>query len=271
MWPAKKIFSVAALHIHEKKEKFFPLLFVIDFRVAKRSHLKKKMNRSSFRLSRQDWSRLQRSTGWQNVVIVEEFFHVRFHRGNFFHWFAPRSKSAFALQVFSKKNIVKERTINRKRNVYTEKGMSGETTRRERRGRKAGGGEGREEKAWCPYIVWYAWVGGEMIKRDVRFDGCSLSPRIVRRCRCAFFTFPVPRSPFSELHAPNPTSDPHKGRRGRDTFGKSSATPLQRIGRVSQKSLVPRYVCFSDSLGSGAQAERETDRALACDRSRATM
>lgn len=70
------------------------------------------------------------------------------------------------------------------------------------------------------------------------------------------FTFPVPRSPFSELHAPNPTSDPHKGRRGRNTFGKSSSTPLQRIRRVSQKSLVPRYVCFSDNLGSGgAQAE----------------
>jgi len=63
------------------------------------------------------------------------------------------------------------------------------------------------------------------------------------------FTFPVPRSPFSELHAPNPTSDPHKGRRGRNTFGKSSSTPLQRIRRVSQKSLVPRYVYFSDSLG----------------------
>lgn len=48
------------------------------------------------------------------------------------------------------------------------------------------------------------------------------------------FTFPVPRSPFSELHAPNPTSDPHKGRRGRDTCGKSSSTPLQRIRRVSE-------------------------------------
>lgn len=70
------------------------------------------------------------------------------------------------------------------------------------------------------------------------------------------FTFPVPRSPFSELHAPNPTSDPHKGRRGRNTFGKSSSTPLQRIRTVSQKSLVPRYVGFSDSLGGGgAHAE----------------
>lgn len=122
---------------------------------------------------------------------------------------------------------------------------------------------GRE--GWCPYRLIYAEggrgvdnVGGNDQKRRAIWRLLSFSSH------CSplslLFTFPVPRSPFSELHAPNPTSDPHKGRRGRDTFGKSSSTPLQRIRRVSQKSLVPRYVCFSDSLGSGgAQAEWETD------------
>lgn len=128
--------------------------------------------------------------------------------------------------------------------------------------------ENRGRRRVDALIVWYRGFGEggggsatweEMIKRDVR------SQRLLSfSSHCSplslLFTFPVPRSPFSELHAPNPTSDPHKGRRGRNTFGKSSSTPLQRIRRVSQKSLVPRYVCFSDSLGSGgAQEERETD------------
>ena len=185
--------------------------------------------------------------------------------------FAPWSGLARQGVFSTKKNIVKEKNNNRKRNVCTERGMGGEreTTRRERSGAGEewypissdirGGGVGNLRRKWS--------------KRNVRSGGCSLSPRIVRRCRC-FFTIPVPRSPFSELHAPNPTSDPHKGRRGRNTFGKSSSTPLQRIRRVSQKSLVPRYVYFSDSLGGEgaaqpAHAEWETDSFsvtyIACD------
>lgn len=145
---------------------------------------------------------------------------------------------------------------NRKRNVCTERGMGTEreTTRRERPGEKKGDA----------LIVWYTRgeevgnVGENDQKRRAIWRLLSFSSH------CSplslLFTFPVPRSPFSELHAPNPTSDPHKGRRGRNTFGKSSSTPLQRIRTVSQKSLVPRYVGFSDSLGGGgAHAEWETD------------
>lgn len=240
-----------------KKDKFFSLLFaVVPFARRKKIALRRKKKRIIKKRNRHLNDRDRTDQDYKDPqdgkILSSSKILPRFQRGNFFYRFAPRNKSAFAPQVFSKKNIVKERTTNRKRNVYTERGMSGETTRRERRGM------GKDS---MPLYVRYAWVSArvEMIKRDVRSDGCSLSPRIVRRCRAALFTFPVPRSPFFELHAPNPTSDPHKGRRGRNTFGKSSATPLQRIRRVSQKSLVPRYVCFSDSLGSGAQAERETD------------
>lgn len=209
-----------------------------------------------FRLSRQDWSRLQRFTGWQNVVIVEDSSMYILIVETFFYWFAPRSKSAFALQVFSKKNIVKERTTNRKRNVYIQKRGWAAKQREER------DGSGKGWKKACDALIFC------LIRVDRR--GWKWSKETCESTIALFllalftvfavlFTFPVPRSPFFELHAPNPTSDPHKGRRGRDTFGKSSATPLQRIRRVSQKSLVPRYVCFSDSLGSGAQAEWETD------------
>lgn len=160
--------------------------------------------------------------------------------------------------VFCQEKHRERENNNRKRNVCTERGMGGEreTTRRERPW---------EEKGDA-LIVWYTRgkggvgnVGGNDQKRRAIWQLLSFSSH------CSplslLFTFPVPRSPFSELHAPNPTSDPHKGRRGRNTFGKSSSTPLQRIRRVSQKSLVPRYVYFSDSLGSGgAQAEWETDK-----------
>ena len=89
--------------------------------------------------------------------------------------------------------------------------------------------------------------------------GCSLSPRIVHRFFCFFFFVfwffflfaaffylsPVPHSPFSELHAPNPTSDPHKGRRGRNTFGKSPSNRLQRTWSVSQISFTHDTFIFS--------------------------
>lgn len=155
-------------------------------------------------------------------------------------------------KFFSKKNIVKERTTNRKRNVYIQKGRWAEKQREERDG---DGGKGLMP-LYCPTRV--GRRGWKWSKKT-----CDLTVALFLLALftvvAVLFTFPVPRSPFSELHAPNPTSDPHKGRRGRNTFGKSSSTPLQRIRRVSQKSLVPRYVCFSDSLGSVAQAEWETD------------
>lgn len=185
MWSVKKMFSVAALHIHEKKEKFFSLLFaVVLLHVSQKDRNKKKKRidrcRSSFRLSRQDWSRLQRSTGWQNVVIVKDSLvrALLFHYGNFFHWFAPRSKSAFAPQVFlQEKHRERENNKSKEKRIY----RKGDERRNNAKRETGTGG-----KAWCPYIVRYAWVGGEMIKKDVRSDGCSFSPRIVRRCRCAF-------------------------------------------------------------------------------------
>lgn len=166
---------------------------------------------------------------------------------------APERTCVRAASVFStKKNIVKERTTIG-RETYVQKGGWAENERQ------------REERdrVVCPYPSDIreggpaTWGGNDQKRRAIRrllSFSSHCSPLSL------LFTFPVPRSPFSELHAPNPTSDPHKGRRGRNTFGKSSSTPLQRIRRVSQKSLIPRYVCFTDSLGSGgAQAEWETD------------
>lgn len=187
--------------ICDRRKKCFPLRHFISTRkkrnsfrcysrlfcctCRKRIAIKKKKKRidrcrSSFRLSRQDWSRLQRSTGWQNVVIVKDsLVHaLLFHYGNFFHWFAPRSKSAFAPQVFlQEKHRERENNKSKEKRIY----RKGDERRNNAKRETGPGG-----KAWCPYIVRYAWVGGEMIKKDVRSDGCSFSPRIVRRCRCAF-------------------------------------------------------------------------------------
>lgn len=134
--------------------------------------------------------------------------------------------------VFCQEKHRERENNNRKRNVCTERGMGGEreTTRRERPWKEKGDA----------LIIWYIRgrvgnVGGNDQKRRAIWRLLSFSSH------CSplslLFTFPVPRSPFSELHAPNPTSDPHKGRRGRNTFGKSSSTPLQRIRRVSQRNL----------------------------------
>lgn len=165
--------------------------------------------------------------------------------------------------VFCQEKHRERENNNWKRNVCTERGMWAENERqREERDRDEGGGGGGGRRKGDALIVRCTRrvgdVGGNDQKRRAIWRLLSFSSH------CSplslLYTFPVPRSPFSELHAPNPTSDPHKGRRGRNTFGKSSSTPLQRIRRVSQKSLVPRYVCFSDSLGSGgAQVEWETD------------
>lgn len=155
--------------------------------------------------------------------------------------------------VFYQEKHRERENNNRKRNVCTERGLGGEreTTRRERPG-------------GVPLSVWYTRRRAGNVRRKWSKEIRAIRRLLSFSSHCSplslLFTFPVPRSPFSELHAPNPTSDPHKGRRGRNTFGKSSSTPLQRIRRVSQKSLIPRYVCFTDSLGSGgAQAEWETD------------
>lgn len=190
-------------------------------------------------------------------MLSKDLPRSSFRCGNFFHWFAPRSGLAFAPQVcfLPRKTSWKREQQSKEKRMYR-KGDGHRT--RDNAKRETGGGEG-----WCPYRLIYAGgrsatMGENDQKRRAIWRLLSFSSH------CSplslLFTFPVPRSPFSELHAPNPTSDPHKGRRGRNTFGKSSSTPLQRIRRVSQKSLVPRYVCFSDSLGGeGAQAEWETD------------
>ena len=87
-------------------------------------------------------------------------------------------------------------------------------------------------------------------KRNVRLAVALFLLALFTVCFFFFFFFaaffyvsPVPHSPFSELHAPNPTSDPHKGRRGRNTFGKSPSNRLQRTWSVSQISFthVIRY------------------------------
>lgn len=133
-----------------------------------------------FRLSRQDWSRLQRFTGWQNVVIVEDSSMYILIVETFFYWFAPRSKSAFALQVFSKKNIVKERTTNRKRNVYIQKRGWAAKQREER----DGSGKGGRRLVTPLYFVWYVWIGG---------DGNDQKRRASRR----LLSFSSHCSPFS--------------------------------------------------------------------------
>lgn len=95
-------------------------------------------------------------------------------------------------------------------------------------------GERAEERGWGEGVR----VGN--VGRKWSKVTCDLRRLLSFSSHCSplslLFTFPVPRSPFSELHAPNPTSDPHKGRRGRDTFGKSSSTPLQRIRRESLRN-----------------------------------
>lgn len=94
------------------------------------------------------------------------------------------------------------------------------------------------------------------MKRDVRSGGCSLSPRIVRRCRCfSLFLYLVVPFPNFTLQIPLLTLTKV------DAVVIHLANLLQlhykEYGEVSQKSLVLRYVCFSDGLGDrgGAQAE----------------
>lgn len=133
------------------------------------------------------------------------------------------------LNVFSKRNIVKEREKRTQIETYVYVQKEGGTTRDNAK-RDIQRGVAQKKRA---------------------AGGCSLSPRIVHRLFFSFFFFfaaffylsPVPHSPFSELHAPNPTSDPHKGRRGRNTFGKSPSNRLQRTWSVSQISFthVIRY------------------------------
>lgn len=66
----------------------------------------------------------------------------------------------------------------------------------------------KRETGWCALIrLIYAKEGRqreeEMIKRDVRSGGCSLSPRIVRRCRCfSLFLYLVVPFPNFTLQIP---------------------------------------------------------------------
>lgn len=106
-----------------------------------------------------------------------------------------RRKCVFVLR---EKYRERERT-KIERATYVQKGQFGEreTTRRERRERERESVRTmvRRVDAFVRYVREERERGegggrrkrGEMIKRDVRFDGCSLSPRIVHRCRCIFF------------------------------------------------------------------------------------
>lgn len=145
-------------------------------------------------------------------------------RGDFSYRFTSRRLGyvAFAPQVLSSKKKHREReregTTNRKRNVCTEIGGAKNERQRE------------ERDGWVDaLIVWYTGGLGSGKENDQK-GSCDSTWLLSFSSHCSpltlLFTFPVPRSPFSELHAPNPTSDPHKGRRGRNTFGKSSSTPL---------------------------------------------
>lgn len=105
--------------------------------------------------------------------------------------------------VFCQEKHRERENNNRKRNVCTERGMGGEreTTRRERTVgeeglmplssgiREGGGGNRQREKKWS--------------KETCDLGGCSLSPRIVRRCRCfSLFLYLVVPFPNFTLQIP---------------------------------------------------------------------
>jgi len=179
--------------------------------------------------------------------MTSKDFSTRLYRDNFFDCFhvLERTRAARECIFYQEKHRERERTTI-ERETYVQKGGWAENER-QREERDRGG------RRVIPHIVWYTRGTGRQLEEEMIKKKRAIWRLLSFSSHCSplslLFTFPVPRSPFSELHAPNPTSDPHKGRRGRNTFGKSSSTPLQRIRRVSQKSLVPRYVYFSDSLG----------------------
>lgn len=199
---------------------------LVIFVLQKNSHSQKYgLWITSLALSRQDWSRLQRSRAWQNVRSSKVL--SAFVGKLFFHFSRARSDNRVraASDFHQEKHRERERTTNRKSNVCTEGGLIGEqdNTKRE-------SGEKRMvEKSDVPCPIRREGGGGKRERNDQKWRAIWRLLSFSSHCSplsLLFSLFPVPRSPFSELHAPNPTSDPHKGRRGRDTFGKSASTPL---------------------------------------------
>lgn len=130
--------------------------------------------------------------------MTSKDFSTRLHRDNFFDCFhvLERTRAARECVFYQEKHRERENN-NRKRNVCTERGMGEEreTTRRERSG---------WEKNDTPYRLIYAGnLRRKWSKRNVRSGGCSLSPRIVRRCRCfSLFLYLVVPFPNFTLQIP---------------------------------------------------------------------
>lgn len=239
----------------KKKEKFFSLLSaVVPSRVSQKDRIKrnKKQNEIDRHLNYRDRTDQDYKDPQDGKILSSsKILPCVFPTWELFPLVcAPEQICVRAASVLQEKHRERENNKSKEKRIYRK-----ENERRNNAKRETGIGEGLVPLYRLIRVGRRGWKWSK--------ETCDLTVALFLLALfavvAALFTFPVPRSPFFELHAPNPTSDPHKGRRGRDTFGKSSATPLQRIRRVSQKSLVPRYVCFSDSLGSGAQTERETD------------
>jgi len=188
-----------------------------------------------------------------------------------------RGGSAFAPQALSLQEKIswkrnRENKKSKEKRMYRNRGgcRERETTRREKRGQVGA------------LIVWYTTgryggrnggsrresLGGSgkrMIKKDrfaIRRD-CSLSPRIVRRCRCfSLFLYLVVPFPNFTLQIPLLTLTKV------DAVVIHLANLLQLHYKEDGESLrnfwFPRYVCFSDSLANERhkRSERRTARAI---------
>lgn len=110
-------------------------------------------------------------------------------------------RSCVQVRFSTKKNIVKERTTI-ERETYVQKGGWAQNERqREERAKGV-------EKGDAPYRLICAREGGGNVgendqKRRAISGGCSLSPRIVRRCRCfSLFLYLVVPFPNFTLQIP---------------------------------------------------------------------
>lgn len=197
------MFSGCGTSYPRKKEKSLSLLFatfVCSITLRKKTALKKR------------WivdCRLEIiETGLIKITKIHRV--AKCHRQRFFHastswelfpfvrapeWTCFRVASVFP----AKKNIVKERTTI-ERETYVQKGGWAENERqREERDR----GRRRVMPLSSDIYAGGSATWEEMIKRDVRSGGCSLSPRIVRRCRCfSLFLYLVVPFPNFTLQIP---------------------------------------------------------------------
>lgn len=130
-------------------------------------------------------------------------FSTRLYRENFSHCFAPWSGLVFARQVcfLPRKTSWKREQQSKEKRMY-----------RKGDGRRTRDNAKREiwgrEKSNTPISSDIRWGGvgnlrRKWSKRNVRSGGCSLSPRIVRRCRCfSLFLYLVVPFPYFTLQIP---------------------------------------------------------------------